>query len=71
MAIKRAKQLPLWRFTVGQTAFVRGWHSILQPGRILARLPQLAPFPHYIVIDDEGFEWQVPQILLSSKPFEK
>jgi hypothetical protein len=55
-----------WRFMPGDRVFVRGWTQ-LQTGLILCQLESYA-WPHYIVADEDGGEWRISQLELSSLP---
>lgn len=55
-----------WRFQVGDTVYVRKWPAD-ETGRVTG-LIQSRAFPHYLVVDSGGMEWQVAQVELSSKP---
>lgn len=57
-----------WRFEPGDTVYVRGWPAD-ETARVLVGLrPTRSGFPHYLVVDGGGLEWQVAQLELSSKP---
>jgi hypothetical protein len=55
-----------WRFNPGRLVYVRGWPAD-ERGKVTAWIQNRA-FPHYLVVDSVGIEWQVAQIELSSKP---
>jgi len=54
-----------WRFMPGDHAFVRGWdpqHQVL----VLCQL-ETYTWPHYLVVDEDGAEWRISQLELSSR----
>lgn len=55
-----------WRFSVGDTAYVRGW-SATATVKIVSQLQSLR-WPHYLAEDYDGNLWQLPQIHLSYSP---
>jgi len=58
-----------WRFALGDRVFIAGHPQ--QPAVVTAALGQgRASWPHYFVVDFDGYEWRVPQIHLSSAPIQ-
>lgn len=55
-----------WRFKIGALVYVRGWPAG-ETARVVAYVTEL-PFPHYLVMDSVGMEWQVCQLELSRRP---
>lgn len=62
-----------FRFRVGHYAYVRGW--IGEPVKITQRLLHLSAAgvfaPHYLAMDDQGRQWRLSQLELSTKSWEK
>lgn len=54
-----------YRFNAGDHAYVRGWPQD-QSVVVTLRATGL-PLPHYFVVDDQGHEWLIAQVELSSK----
>jgi hypothetical protein len=63
MIIEKLKDNP-WRFVVGDSVYVAGWEQL--PAKITAAFGA-GPFgwPHYVVVDGQGIEWTLPQLMLS------
>jgi hypothetical protein len=63
MIIEKLNDKP-WRFAVGDSVYVAGWEQL--PAKITAAFGagRLA-WPHYVVVDGEGTEWTLPQLMLS------
>jgi hypothetical protein len=69
-----------WRFMPGDEVYVRGWDpsaTSMITGQIHPRTTTLElsygdrpgrTFPAYFVVDSDGHEWQVPQVMLSRQP---
>jgi hypothetical protein len=60
-----------WRFKPGAHVYVRGWApdaTGLVTDLLLAGTNDLGCFPHYLVVDEAGVEWQISQLQLSSRP---
>ena len=69
-----------WRFMPGDEVYVRGWDpstTAMITGQIQPQPCELEigfrtrpgrTLPAYFVVDSDGHEWQVPQILLSKQP---
>ena len=55
-----------WRFTPGDTAYVRGWPEA-STVEIVAQLVSPA-WPHYLAVDLHGNTWRLPQLHLSHSP---
>lgn len=55
-----------WRFRTGQHAYVRGWAQ--DQNVVITSLVRNRAFPHYLVVDGMGREWQMAQVQLSTKP---
>lgn len=55
-----------WRFRIGDQIWVRGWND--DHARIVGRHSRGNGWPHYVVADDIGAEFIVPQIHISSRP---
>lgn len=63
MIIEKLKDNP-WRFVVGDSVYVAGWEQL--PAKITAAFGSgLLGWPHYVVVDGEGIEWTLPQLMLS------
>ena len=56
----------LFQFVPGDHVYVRGWSQ--DQTVIVTMTLQHCGFPHYLVVDDDGDEWQIAQIELSWKP---
>lgn len=57
-----------WRFHEGATVYVRGWPAE-ETGLVVGTVqPTRSGFPHYLIVDGGGLEWQLSQLYLSSKP---
>lgn len=56
----------LWQFQPGQECYVRHWPQT-ETGLIIAQL-QFLSWPHYLVADAHGGEWQISQLELSTRP---
>lgn len=57
-----------WRFDPGATVYVRGWPAD-ETGKVVSGIqPTRSGWPHYLVIDYVGIEWQICQLDLSTKP---
>lgn len=54
-----------WRFNVADLVWVRGWPQ--EPAKVVDRCVNDYGFPHYYLVDDNGIEYLVPQIHLSSR----
>jgi len=53
-----------WRFVVGDSVYVAGWEQL--PAKITAAFGAgLLGWPHYVVVDHQGIEWTLPQLMLS------
>jgi len=64
MNIKQLTAQP-WRFSPGDTAYVRGWpelHSVLIVDQCATA------WPHYLVCDATGAQWRISQLELARKP---
>jgi hypothetical protein len=59
------KQRPVYRFSVGQSVYVRRW-PLMDVGRIVDVYHDHF-WPTYVVIDPCGFLWRISQVELSSK----
>jgi hypothetical protein len=57
-----------WRFMPGDSVFIRGWGP-LQSAVVLCQLEAYA-WPHYLVADEDGNEWRISQLELSSRPLD-
>lgn len=57
-----------FRFETGDLAYVRNWPRDESARVISGFFPQGCPFPHYVLVDDVGIQWIVPQIQMSTKP---
>ena len=67
MALTATLQQNPWRFAPGDRVFIAGHPQ--QPAVVTAALGQgRGGWPHYFVVDDNGYEWRVAQIQLSSAP---
>ena len=55
-----------WRFKLGALVYVWGWPAG-ETGRVVGYVTEL-PFPHYLVVDHMGIEWQIAQVELSLRP---
>jgi hypothetical protein len=67
---QQLKERP-WRFAIGDTAYVAGWPTG-QTVKILAAVGMgRFDFPHYYAMDDDGNEWQFPQVRLSKNPIQQ
>jgi hypothetical protein len=64
-SLQALKENP-YRFRPGQKVYARGWPTE-QPAIVTTQL-QHRGFPHYLLVDDDGHEWQIAQVELSSKP---
>lgn len=64
--LRRLNSQP-WRFKIGQAVYVRGW-PVDATALITAQLAASDVFPHYLAVDNDGNEWQLPQIHLSTSP---
>jgi hypothetical protein len=56
-----------WRFKPGDSLYVRGWpenHTV----KVVDWCPIEGCLPHYLVMDQLGAEWRLPQIHLSRRP---
>lgn len=63
MIIEKLKDQP-WRFVVGDSVYVAGWEQL--PAKITAAFGTgLLGWPHYVVVDHQGTEWTLPQLMLS------
>lgn len=56
----------LWRFAIGDAAFVVGW-AVDSAVTIVEQRPVSSGFPHYIVMDAVGDLWLMSQLRLSAK----
>lgn len=57
-----------WRFEPGDDVYVRGW-AVGDAAKVVGTIqPTRSGWPHYLVVDYVGIEWQIAQIDLSSKP---
>lgn len=57
-----------WRFHEGATVYVRGW-PVDETAKVVATIqPTRSGWPHYLVVDSVGIEWQIAQVQLSGKP---
>ena len=56
-----------WRFKIGEVVYVRGW-PVDATAKITAQLRNAVPFPHYLAVDNDGREWRIPQLHLSTSP---
>lgn len=66
-----------WRFQSGDTVYVRGWPigaaaTVTKQIQMRSCTLKLSygyragrTFPAYFVVDEDGHEWQVPQVALS------
>jgi len=69
MALTATRTENPWRFAPGDRVFIAGHPQ--QPAVVTAALGQgRAGWPHYFVVDFDGYEWRVPQIHLSSAPIQ-
>jgi hypothetical protein len=60
-----------WRFHPGATVYVRAWPSD-ETAKVVGTIqPTRSGWPHYLVVDSVGIEWQIAQVELSSKPIPK
>lgn len=67
MALTATRTENPWRFAPGDCVFIAGHPQ--QPAVVTAALGcARAGWPHYFVVDFDGYEWRVPQIHLSSTP---
>jgi hypothetical protein len=70
MIIEKLNDNP-WRFAVGDSVYVAGWRQTdengnPEPAKITAAFGAgLLGWPHYVVVDDQGTEWTLPQLMLS------
>ena len=64
----RRNKRDLWRFSNGQTAYVRKWPQA-STVIVINRVPDLA-WPHYNVKDVYGNAWVIAQVDLSSTTIE-
>lgn len=66
MAMTALLNQRVWRFSVGDTVWIRGW---AEPAKVttLAAWRARSGFPHYVVVDSVGAEWIVSQLEVSSK----
>lgn len=65
--MKRFEANPL-RFSPGDHVFVRGWPQN-QTGVVTAAVLNRA-FPHWYLVDEDGQEWLISQLELSSRPID-
>lgn len=58
-----------WRFLPGDKVYVRGW-APSATGLVTCQRHQRSGrhFPHYLVVDEAGAEWRIPQLHLSARP---
>jgi hypothetical protein len=66
--LNRRTKRDLWRFSNGQTAYVRKWpqgSTVI----VINRVPGMG-WPHYTVKDLYGNSWVICQLYLSSKTIE-
>jgi hypothetical protein len=66
IAVKLLKRQP-WRFNAGEQVYVQGWEAGTT-GLVVEQLHDGLAFPHYMVVDPEGLEWDIAQLRLSSRP---
>jgi hypothetical protein len=66
IAVKLLKRQP-WRFNAGEQVYVQGWEAGTT-GLVVEQLRDGLAFPHYLVVDPEGHEWDIAQLRLSSRP---
>jgi hypothetical protein len=54
----------IWQFAVNDSVYVAGWEQ--QPVKITAAFGHgRSGWPHYVVVDHQGIEWTLPQLMLS------
>ena len=69
MALTATRTANPWRFKPGDRVFIAGHPQ--QPAVVTAALGQArAGWPHYFVVDADGYEWRVPQIQISASPIQ-
>lgn len=70
MALVAERRERQWRFAPGDHVHVRGWDPAAT-AIVTAPAAHCGIAPHYFVVDDDGYEWRIPQIHLSQRIIEE